>query len=347
MKQLFILTHTWMFLTSLVYCKMHKSTTLVPAEHMINPANAKLLSQVNSLNTIAFGSCSKSDVEQVLWDDISATKPDLWIWLGDAIYGDTEDMELMRKKYHRQKQHPGYSTFSQKTPILGIWDDHDYGINNGNKTYVKKAESRDELFSFLDIPQNSVLRKREGAYQSYSFQNEGGSVHVILLDTRYFKDPPVRKNGQYVKDPSIDILGAEQWAWFEKELNINADVTIIANGIQIIPEEHRYEKWANYPSSRGRLLELLESVDSKVILLSGDRHIGEISQMKLPRGRVITEITSSGMTHTYKGLIEESNRHRKGEFTNELNYGLLRLGADDCILELRGNNNSLLQSIKF
>ncbi|MDA8693357.1 alkaline phosphatase family protein [Saprospiraceae bacterium] len=313
----------------------------------ISSLNDSLLSNVKMLNTIAFGSCNKTDEDQVLWDDISATDPDLWIWLGDAIYGDTENMKVMRNKYNLQKENTGYEALLQDTPVIGIWDDHDYGINNGDKTFPAKAGSRDAFYDFLDIAEDSKFRSREGAYQSYRFPSVGGKVAVILLDTRYFKDPVKRQKGKYVYDESIDLLGLQQWQWLESELSQDADIIIIGNGTQVIPEDHNYEKWANYPSSRKRLFELLDSVDSKVVLLSGDRHIGELSQMALDNGMTVSEVTSSGMTHTYEGLKEEKNRHRVGTFTTKLNYGLMTITTDSITLQLRGNNNSVHRSISI
>ena len=305
------------------------------------------MNQVNKVKTIAFGSCNKSDEEQVLWDDISATDPDLWIWLGDAIYGDTEDMTIMRNKYNLQKRNAGYKALMENVPVVGIWDDHDYGINNGDKTFPAKSGSRDAFYDFLDISKDNKFRNREGAYQSYRFNSIAGEIALILLDTRYFKDPAKRDKGKYVYDESIDILGVQQWQWLESELSESADIVIIANGTQVIPEDHDYENWANYPSSRKRLFDLLDGINSKVVLLSGDRHIGELSQKKLNNGMLVSEVTSSGMTHTYKGLKKEENRHRIDAFTTKLNYGLMTITADSIFLQLRGDNNSVLRTLSL
>lgn len=37
---------------------------------------------------IAFGSCSKQWESQPLWSRIEALHPEVWLWLGDNIYGD-------------------------------------------------------------------------------------------------------------------------------------------------------------------------------------------------------------------------------------------------------------------
>ena len=332
-------------LITLSECKLGKETP--SHSQVINSHNDKLLSDMKILNTIAFGSCNKVDEEQLLWDDISATDPDIWIWLGDAIYGDTEDMAIMSGKYKLQKMNKGYKALREQTPVIGIWDDHDYGINNGDKTFPAKVGSRDAFYDFLDISKDSKFREREGAYQSYRFSSVGGSVAIILLDTRYFKDPAQRRKGKYVYDERIDILGVQQWQWLESEVRQSADIIIIGNGTQIIPEDHNYEKWANHPSSRKRLFELLEDVDSKVVLLSGDRHIGEMSQLRLENDMTVSEVTSSGMTHTYEGLKEEKNRHRISTFTTKINYGLIQISADSITLQIRGDNNSILRSMSI
>ena len=78
-----------------------------------------------TLQTIAFGSCNRVDKDQEMWAAISQNHPDLWIWLGDNIYADTDDMQAMKSMYLQQKYNPEYQTFIRQTPVIGIWDDHD------------------------------------------------------------------------------------------------------------------------------------------------------------------------------------------------------------------------------
>ena len=101
-----------------------------------------------TLTKIALGSCNRSDYEQPLWQPILEKKPDLWIWLGDNIYGDTEDMQALAANYARQKNNTEYQKLLSITPVVGVWDDHDYGVNDGGKEYPKRAESRDIMLDF-------------------------------------------------------------------------------------------------------------------------------------------------------------------------------------------------------
>lgn len=277
---------------------------------------------------IAFGSCNKQDKPQPLWEDIAAEKPDLWIWLGDNIYGDSDNVDVLKSKYDKQKNNESYKKFSDSTPIIGVWDDHDYGMNDGDRTFAIKNESKNLALNFLQVPSTAEVRKREGLYQSFEYIYQEQLIRILLLDGRYFRDPIAKINKQYQADANADILGQAQWLWLESELSKEEDILIIGCGIQFIPEEHRFEKWANFPSSRARLFNLLkEEKTETVILVSGDRHIGEISKLDLSN-KLIYEITSSGLTHSYRGLNTESNKYRIGKITQKLNYGLIQISKE-------------------
>jgi alkaline phosphatase D len=151
---------------------------------------------------------------------------------------------------------------------------------------------------------------------------------LILLDTRTHRGAP--RAGD-------DILGEEQWAWLEKIWESStADVHIICSGSQILPIEHRHEKWTDYPGSRERLLKLLgSSRKSGVVLLSGDRHFGEISRIESPQGgQSLYELTTSGLTHSYRNFRGEKNSLRLGEPFAELNFGTLSINWENRSIEL-------------
>ena len=112
---------------------------------------------LNPIQTIAFGSCNKQDLDQSFWPIIEAQNPDLWVWLGDNIYADTEDMSLMAAQYQQQKSNPFYQAFTQAIPVTGIWDDHDYGQNDGNRTFAFKAEAKQQFLDFMGIDNDITL----------------------------------------------------------------------------------------------------------------------------------------------------------------------------------------------
>jgi alkaline phosphatase D len=288
-----------------------------------------------------------------MWDPILQNKPQLWIWLGDNIYGDTQDMTVLKQKYELQKSNPGYQKLTASTPLIGIWDDHDYGINDGGKAYAKKQESQQLMLDFLDVPASSERRQREGAYGSYTYGPQGKQIKIILLDARYFRDTLTKTNNMYVKNQEGEILGEAQWQWLKEELtNSKADLHLIASGIQMIPEEHIYEKWANFPNERKRLFDLIAGTQAKgVILLSGDRHIAEISRYAHQGvAYPLYEITASGLTHSATQNLGEPNQYRLGKLVNVLNFGFMTIDWKQPIevsIQIKGLNNQLLEEQKI
>lgn len=318
------------------------------------PPTSELENEVskNTFN-ITFGSCNQDNKPQPLWDPILANNPDLWIWTGDIIYADTKNMNLMRSKYTAQKERPDYKKLMNKCEVIGTWDDHDYGVNDGGKSYAMKKESKEELLSFLDVPNNATVRKRDGVYQSYTYGEKDNTIKIILLDCRTFKDDIERVNKISIADPNAELLGTKQWAWLDNELkNSTARINIIVSSIQVIPEEHRFEKWANHPTDRNRLFDLINIFKPKnTVIISGDRHIGEISKIELEDYGPVVEITSSGLTHAYTKFTSENNQHRVGKVCPVLNFGVIKVdwNTQNPILsiELRGENNKQLEQFQM
>jgi alkaline phosphatase D len=287
--------------------------------------------------TIAFGSCSKTTLPQPLWKPIIADKPDIWIWLGDNIYGDSDDTAVLRAKYNTQLANPEYQQLAAQTRIIGTWDDHDYGRNDGNKTFRIKKESQQIALDFLGEPQNTVRRKQEGIYTSYDYTIGTKKLKVILLDVRYHQDTLSRDKKGYIPNPKADILGEQQWKWLEAELkNSKADVHLIGSGLQFFPNEHATEMWGNYPSSLDHFTRLIATHRVKgVMLLTGDRHIGEFTKVMVPGVNYpIYEFTSSGMTHSSTQDTLNRNRLRIGNLVTQKHYGLLQFTEKDNTLEV-------------
>jgi alkaline phosphatase D len=321
---------------------------------LLKPCSAQIREDPGKLGAvIAFGSCSRQNIANQRWNEILQHQPAVWIWLGDNIYGDTHDMQVMKDKYEQQKAYPGYQALlNSSTEIIGIWDDHDYGVNDGGKHYSRKENSKRLALEFLEVDKNNPVWEHCGLYQSYQYNFENYSVKVILPDTRYFRDTIYRDpvTRAYLPNETGDILGEEQWNWLEKELSTSdADLNIVGSSIQVIPEEHRYEKWANFPVARKRLFDLLVKYpDKKVILLSGDRHIAEVSRIDLEGlPYPLYDFTSSGLTHSWREAAVEPNRHRVSDFIVGLNFGLILVekkagGKLNVRFEIRGENDVLL-----
>jgi alkaline phosphatase D len=282
------------------------------------------------LTRIAFGSCASQERPQPIWDAVVAAKPDLFVFLGDNIYGDTDNVEVLKAKYAQLAAVPGYQTLLKTCPLIATWDDHDYGLNDAGADFPGKVASQKAFLEFFKDPPDSPRRKRAGVYGAWVFGPEGKRVQIILLDTRYFRSP-LKKVGRNAygpnTDPAATILGDEQWKWLDEQLKTPADLRLIGSSIQVIAEDHAFEKWMNFPKERDRLVQVLRDTKANgVVFLSGDRHLGELSQMDAGLGYPLFDLTSSGLNMaTKRWRPAEKNTHRVATMTSGDNFGLVAI----------------------
>lgn len=291
------------------------------------------------LTRIIFGSCNTENGNQSYWDVMRGLKPQLFLMIGDNVYGDTAstwaaDLPSVRASYTKQASHPEFQRFRSEVPMLASWDDHDYGANDAGGSFAFKEYAEMIFENFWQV--DDAVRARPGIYNSKIYGVDGKKVQIILLDTRYFRSDLARYEwsqerrplGIYAQntDEKTTILGAQQWQWLEKELEKPADLRLIFSSIQMITEAHDFESWENFPHERARFFNMLgeKNIDN-AILLSGDRHSGGFYQyqaegMKNP----VWELTASSFNLSFRtgdhGHVEP-NSLRKGGLWGDPNFG--------------------------
>ena len=272
--------------------------------------------KTTNLKRIAFGSCNNQNEAQPLWKDLMITKPDLWIWGGDIIYADWERNYDIKGSYEKQKRKPAYQAFIKQTPVIGIWDDHDYASNDSDGRNSFKERNQKFLLDFLDEPEHSPRRTQQGVYTSYEFGEEGKKVKVLLLDGRYFKN----------LERTAPVLGNKQWDWLENELkNSTAQVHFIMTGLSIFSPLLPYsEEWWHWPSEVKRLLKILDDHKPQgVVFLTGDKHFASIF-----RSYGQLEFLSSGMTHVIDRRVWWYLGRKYSTTYFGLNYGMVDIEWD-------------------
>jgi alkaline phosphatase D len=302
--------------------------------------SAALPDRPTVITRLAFGSCNRQNLPQPLWKDLLLARPQLWIWMGDNVYADTTVPGEMKKIYEQQLAHPGYSQVRAAIPVIGTWDDHDFGQNDAGRENPIKKEAQQQALDFLGEPAESPRRTQEGLYTSYMFGPKGKTLKIILLDTRYHRESPGQES---------DILGPAQWSWLEDQLrNSTADVHVLVSSIQLLHPvpSRKMERWINFPLARQRMLSLLkETRPANFFILSGDRHFSEMAF--LPEGEGLPflrgEITASGLSHTWENFPGEPNPLRVAGPITTKHFGLLDIDWENrsVIVEIRGENQSV------
>ena len=302
--------------------------------------------------SIAFGSCDNQRLKNELWKSIDENHPAAWIWGGDDVYSDTEDMKELKENYAIQKNDSDYLQFISNKQILGTWDDHDYGLNDGGEEYSYKRESQQLLFDFLGTSKDAPERYRDGVYNSRVIDFDGNKVKVIVLDTRFFRTAITKAvNSKKRLQPNPygqgTILGEAQWKWLEQELNASdAQFNVIVSSIQLVSDQHGFECWGNFPHEIDKLEKMLLASKAKgTFIISGDRHIATFSSKKVTNlNYPLIDFTSSGLTHVYSSFSGEENRYQIGKVVTEKNFGLLQFDFinNRVIMQIRGLENKLL-----
>jgi alkaline phosphatase D len=308
--------------------------------------------------SIGFGSCLTQERSMPIFNIIKAENYDLFLMLGDNVYGDSEREDLLELREAYDKQRQNFDSFNFNFPFEAIWDDHDYGLNDAGKEYIFKEDAEQLFLDFWNIPEDDIRRTRPGLYFEWIENIDGIEVQMLFLDTRYFRDAllPTDERGAAGKerylpqtDTSTSMLGDVQWNWLEQKMATEVDHRIIVSSIQFLAMGHGWEAWKTLPHERQRLIDLIDQSSSDTVLfISGDRHRAGLYQLSSDSGKNIFEMTSSSLNLSFTNE-EEAGPLRIGPTFVDENYGeiLLNKLTNKIIVNLKDNQGKVVQSLSL
>jgi alkaline phosphatase D len=263
--------------------------------------------------TIALGSCANvqdticSDVDKVqgekyqIYRSIAEANPALMLWMGDNTYlrhCDRGSPQGIRHRYTHTRSLEEMQPMLARMAHYAIWDDHDFGANNDDGSYVLKDEVLATFKDFWPNPSYGV-NGHKGVTSSFQW----GDAQFFMLDNRYFRSANHRKTGKQT------MLGEHQIQWLLNALeSSNARFKFVVMGGQLLNPYGKSETYANvFPQERQRLIELITKEDPKgVIFLSGDRHHSELTKMPREGTYPLYEFTVSPLTASVSGSYDSS-----------------------------------------
>ena len=263
-------------------------------------------------------------------------KSDFMLWLGDNIYylgkQYTSYDNMFNRNINVRNLFPVLQLFLAQQPNYAIWDDHDYGWNDADRTFPLKDTALKVFKGFWP----NTYDKRDtlkGTYFTYRYYD----VEFFMTDDRFYRDPEGDTAGAY--------FGAQQLQWLKNKLSSsNATFKFICSGSQVLNDIYYGESYAKYPKERNNLLDYIAQNNIKgVIFLSGDKHFSEMSK-RIWKGYPMLDFTSSPLTSPVIKLRTNGFKNTysvPGTLLYRKNFGKISIsGAADnrvCKMEIFGS----------
>jgi len=272
--------------------------------------------------TVGTGSCARfaEDPHQLIWNTVNARNPDFFVWLGDNIYGDTARADVLSAEYQRQRDVGTFAPIAPRIPQLAIWDDHDYGVNNGGRRNPIKTEALRVFKNFWANPSHG-LPDAPGIFFHYQY----GGVDFFFLDVRYYRDP--NSEPDYA---GKTMLGDRQKDWLKSGLKAStaAFKVLVSGSAWSKAKGPGGDSWSSFMSERNEILNYIR--DEKiggVVLVSGDTHVAELNAIPWSEkgGYDFYDLTSSPLAQdtSTSWLERRPERRIRQVYFGSVNFGLL------------------------
>lgn len=258
---------------------------------------------------ISFGSCADDMIKRPnIWKTLEQQRPDVFFFIGDTVYADREsngvqgiaDPPQLANRYLESRLALELYYLNPLVPTLALWDDHDFGMDNGNRNYLHKEKAKEifDLFFAQSFENENFIKGPgiSGLYRAFG-QN------FFLLDNRTFKGPSGRPQSPYF-DKAIET-------WLFANLNNNSVPSWLMAGSQWFTNYSIGESMLkDHPAAHANLMRDLKKSQSKVVFVSGDVHYSELMRIEAPwLGYESREITSSALhSRNYGGHKRENPR---------------------------------------
>lgn len=274
-----------------------------------------------------------------IFDQIAAAEPVFMLWLGDNVYlrdADWLSEQGMRYRYAQNRELPELQRLLAATQHLAIWDDHDYGPDNSDRTFPLRRQSLEIFGDYWPTPPRGTL-ETPGAFGRF----EWGDLELFLLDNRFHRSPNHWPDG-----PDKVMYGEAQMRWLKESLlSSKATFKLVAGGSQFLNtmlyDRSWQEMWKLFPDERQDFLDFLaEERIEGIVFLSGDRHHSELLVLERPGLPPLYEVTSSSLTAGTSYPKQETDNPLRvpGTWvTYQHNFGLIEVSGprDDRRLTIR------------
>jgi alkaline phosphatase D len=253
-----------------------------------------------------------------IFESILAKKPDAMLWLGDNTYlreTDWNSRSGILYRYTHTRSTPELQGLLGSVHHYAIWDDHDFGPDNSDRGFIHKEATLEAFRLFWGNP-TSGLPEQDGITSQFQWAD----IDFFLLDNRFSRAPDERKTGERTQ------FGKAQIEWLLDALKTSkAPFKMVATGGQFLSASAIAENHIKlYPEEREYLIKRIEEEGlTNIIFLTGDRHLTELTELKLRNGKFIYDLTVSPLTSGVNTNPDVNVLRVPGTLVTEHNFGLL------------------------
>jgi alkaline phosphatase D len=269
-----------------------------------------------------------SDYE--VFEQMGKTPASFCVWLGDNTYTREVDFSSrygMNYRYSHTRRLPQMQKLWASMSHYAIWDDHDYGPNNANKSFRFKEYSRELFMNYWGNP--SYGEKNEGIFTMQKY----GDCEFFLCDDRYFRsDDNMLDTLNDRPNPTKRMLGEMQMEWLKNYL-VTSESTFkfVCVGSQVLNDITPFDALRHFPVEYQELIDFITIHKIKgVIFLSGDCHHSIVVKKDRPGTYplydVVTSAFSSGIYKLSKPEIAKLN-YVKESLVEEHNFAKVNVSG--------------------
>ena len=196
--------------------------------------------QLDDSYVLGFGSCITEKSDQPIWKAIEKENINEFFFMGDNVYGDSKDGLLKEMEISYMKQKDMFPKWLYTKKLNAIWDDHDYGKNDGGAEYPLKEQAQRLFLEFWNVNKDDARHSQKGIYFNEEKVILNNKINLIALDTRYHRSNLDQEDKPYypTTDETKTMLGKDQWKWLEEIVKIESDIIIIVSSIQVLSLIH-------------------------------------------------------------------------------------------------------------
>lgn len=250
-----------------------------------------------------------------IYKTIVSQAPDVMLWLGDNIYLREPDWGS-RSGYNYRYTHWRSQDELQKLLRIcsnyAIWDDHDFGPNDADGSWINSAIAKQAFMDFWANPGYGV----PGAERCIATQFDHGDIGFFLVDNRTYREPADSLNSMLGGEQIDQLLNALEYSRHSFKL--------VAVGSQVLNNDKKYENFSNYEAERQYLLNEIERRGIKnIIFLTGDRHSTSLSKLENASGYVVYDLTISPLRSKAYDMKDDNALIMPETIVNTQNFGVL------------------------